>query len=107
MEITSQDIEDMNAATQTKSKFVADVADFTDMRVSEVGYGRDEYKTSKPNILRNDAIIAEILKLIKHFSALFAVNITLALGIEIIAPDKLLRRSAFKRAQIKAVFAYY
>ena len=62
MEITSQDIEDMNAATQTKSKFVADVADFTDMRVSEVGYGRDEYKTSKPNILRNDAIIAEILK---------------------------------------------
>ena len=51
MEITSQDIEDMNAATQTKSKFVADVADFTDMRVSEVGYGRDEYKTSKPNIL--------------------------------------------------------
>jgi hypothetical protein len=44
----------------SKSKFMD--ADFTDMRVSEVGYGRDEYQTSKPNILRNDAIIAEIMK---------------------------------------------
>ena len=34
---------------------------FTDMRISEVGFGKDEYRTSKPNILKNDAVVKEIL----------------------------------------------
>lgn len=34
---------------------------FTDMRISEVGFGKDEYRTSKPNILKNDAVVQEIL----------------------------------------------
>lgn len=38
-------------------------ADFSDMRISNIGFGKDEYKTSKPNILRNDAVISEILKI--------------------------------------------
>jgi chaperonin GroEL (HSP60 family) len=38
-------------------------ADFSDMRISNIGFGKDEYKTSKPNILRNDAVIQEILNI--------------------------------------------
>lgn len=36
---------------------------FTDMTVSDVGFGKDEYKTSKPNIVKNDALLAEIIKI--------------------------------------------
>lgn len=36
-------------------------ANFSDMRISDIGFGKDEYKTSKPNILRNEAVIQEIL----------------------------------------------
>lgn len=38
-------------------------ADFSDMRISNIGFGKNEYKTSKPNILRNDAVINEILNI--------------------------------------------
>lgn len=37
--------------------------EFTDMKISNVGFGKDEYKTSKPNILKNDAVVAEILNI--------------------------------------------
>lgn len=36
---------------------------FTDMRISDVGFGKDEYKTSKPNIVKNDALLSEIVKI--------------------------------------------
>lgn len=36
---------------------------FTDMRISDVGFGKDEYKSSKPNIVKNDALLAEIIKI--------------------------------------------
>lgn len=36
---------------------------FSDMRISDIGYGVGEYKTSKPNIVRNDAVINEILNI--------------------------------------------
>lgn len=36
---------------------------FADMRISDVGYGKGEYKTSRPNILKNDAVVDEILKI--------------------------------------------
>lgn len=36
---------------------------FDEMEVSNIGYGRGEYKTSKPNILKNDAVIEEILNI--------------------------------------------
>ena len=35
---------------------------FTDMRIADIGYGKSEYKTSKPNILKNDAVVDEIQK---------------------------------------------
>lgn len=38
-------------------------SDFTDMKVSDIGYGKNEYKTSKPNIVKNDAVIQEILNI--------------------------------------------
>ena len=38
-------------------------ADFSDMRISDIGFGKNEYKTSKPNILRNDAVIQEIMNI--------------------------------------------
>jgi len=37
--------------------------DFADMRISDMGFGKNEYKTSKPNIVRNDAVIHEILNI--------------------------------------------
>lgn len=37
--------------------------DFTGMGVADVGFGKDEYKSSKPNILKNDAVVQEILKI--------------------------------------------
>lgn len=37
--------------------------EFTDMRVSNIGYGKDEYKSSKPNIVKNDALLSEIIKI--------------------------------------------
>jgi len=36
---------------------------FTDMRIADIGYGKSEYKTSKPNILKNDAVVDEIQKI--------------------------------------------
>lgn len=36
---------------------------FADMRISDMGFGKNEYKTSKPNIVRNDAVIHEILNI--------------------------------------------
>lgn len=36
---------------------------FTDMRISDVGFGKDEYKSSKPNIVKNDALLSEIIKI--------------------------------------------
>lgn len=36
--------------------------EFTDMRISDVGFGKDEYKSSKPNIVKNDALLEEIIK---------------------------------------------
>lgn len=36
---------------------------FSDMRISDLGYGKDEYKTSKPNILKNEAVVQEILNI--------------------------------------------
>lgn len=36
---------------------------FTDMKISDVGFGKEEYKTSKPNIVKNDALLAEIMKI--------------------------------------------
>lgn len=36
---------------------------FTDMRISDIGFGKDEYKSSKPNIVRNDGVINEILNI--------------------------------------------
>ena len=47
---------------KTASRKTRDLnADFSDMRISDVGFGKNEYKTSKPNILRNDAVVDEIL----------------------------------------------
>lgn len=38
-------------------------ASFTDMRISDVGFGKNEYKSSKPNIVKNDALLNEITKI--------------------------------------------
>ena len=52
----------------TNQKFVKErdikyECEFTDMRVSNIGYGKDEYKSSKPNIVKNDALLSEIIKI--------------------------------------------
>lgn len=49
-----------NKETVFKPKFEAS---FTDMRISDVGFGKDEYKSSKPNIVKNDALLSEIVKI--------------------------------------------
>ena len=36
---------------------------FTDMRISDIGFGKNEYKSSKPNILKNDAVVDEFLRI--------------------------------------------
>jgi chaperonin GroEL (HSP60 family) len=36
---------------------------FSDMKISDIGFGINEYKTSKPNIVKNDAIINEIINI--------------------------------------------
>ena len=46
-----------------KSEIRTFTADFSDMRISDIGFGRSEYKTSKPNIIRNDAVIHEIMNM--------------------------------------------
>ena len=46
--------------SELKNSEVKFTTDFTDMRISNVGFGKDEYKTSKPNIVKNDALISEI-----------------------------------------------
>lgn len=38
-------------------------ANFSDMKITDIGFGKNEYKTSKPNIIRNDAVITEILSI--------------------------------------------
>lgn len=48
---------------EIKDKRNFDAVSFSDMRISDVGFGKDEYKTSKPNILKNDAVVAEILNI--------------------------------------------
>ena len=45
---------------ENNSKFTGD---FSDMTISGIGFGKNEYKTSKPNILKNDAVIDEILNI--------------------------------------------
>ena len=37
--------------------------EFTDMRITNVGYGKDEYKTSKPNIVKRDGVLNEIVNI--------------------------------------------
>lgn len=46
-----------------KSKRNFDDVDFTDMKISNIGFGKKEYKTSRPNILKNDALVEEILNI--------------------------------------------
>lgn len=36
---------------------------FTYMRISDIGFGKNEYKSSKPNILKNDAVVDEFLRI--------------------------------------------
>lgn len=66
--IKSDDLENMKKAFDNKSVKVEHNAvkfngSFTDMKISNVGYGIDEYKTSKPNIVKNEAVIKEILNI--------------------------------------------
>lgn len=48
---------------------------FKKMEVSKVGYGRNEYKTSKPNILNNSAFIEEVLNVSKSAETAIAHTI--------------------------------
>ena len=38
--------------------------DFQQMEISDIGFGADDYKSSNPNILKNDAVVKEILKIL-------------------------------------------
>lgn len=38
--------------------------DFQDMEISDIGFGASDYKSSDPNILKNDAVVKEILKIL-------------------------------------------
>ena len=38
--------------------------DFQDMTISDIGFGASDYKSSDPNILKNDAVVKEILKIL-------------------------------------------
>ena len=54
---------EMDSVTFDKSSGMQLEGNFMDMRISDIGFGKGDYKTSKPNIVRNDAVINEILNI--------------------------------------------
>lgn len=44
----------------SESKFSGD---FQEMKISDIGFGANDYKSSNPNILKNDAVVQEIAKI--------------------------------------------
>ena len=67
MEKTNEVVDDlkneMNNVSFNESIGMQLEGNFSDMRISDIGFGKSEYKTSKPNIVRNDAVINEILNI--------------------------------------------
>jgi chaperonin GroEL (HSP60 family) len=56
-----KDIDEQMKKGAEKVEFKSFECEFTDMKISNVGYGEGEYKTSKPNIVKNESVIKEIL----------------------------------------------
>lgn len=54
---------EMTSVEFNKSSGLQLEGNFLDMRISDIGFGKGDYKTSKPNIVRNDAVINEILNI--------------------------------------------
>lgn len=53
----------MEKGNVDRNSKVNESVSFSDMRISNLGFGKDEYKTSKPNILKNEAVVQEILNI--------------------------------------------
>lgn len=63
MEKIEEEFENMKKNPENVNMVSKFTGDFSDMAISDIGFGKNEYKTSKPNILKNDAVVDEILNI--------------------------------------------